>query len=150
MWPRTPDEEEAGVVLPRLREEAEARGDGEDSYGKRVFVPMSYQHRHYTAVFEAMRRIYGEDWYEAVDWRIWGVVWRAQIKRLFFDQDILIPEMVGAMKEAAEKRHWPSGTSYFIRLRDVCLKNRLEADGRQPVRRSEPEGIGAILKARGM
>src|SRR5262245_10984861 len=87
---------------------------------------MSYRAEHYNAVFEEMKSRFGQPWYDSIDWPMWGRIWRKQIKNLFFDQGILIREMVAGLDEAAEKRKWPTGTAFFVRLRDVCLKNRLE------------------------
>lgn len=73
-----------------------------------------------------MRKKFGDAWYMDVDWPVWGIVWRKQIKELFFDQDILISEMITGMDEACEKGKWPIGKIFFHRLQDVCLKNRRE------------------------
>src|SRR5690349_11021030 len=88
---------------------------------------MSYAPAHYNAVFDAMRKEFGESWFQGIDWPKWGVIWRSQIKRMFFDEDILIREMIAGLDEAAGKRRWPIGTGFFHRLQDVCLKNRREA-----------------------
>lgn len=88
---------------------------------------MSFDPKHYNMVFEEMKRLFGQQWYDSVDWPTWGVVWRSQIKHRFFEQDILIREMVAAMPEACEKGKWPQGKSFFERLENVCLKNRREA-----------------------
>jgi len=98
---------------------------------------MSYLAAHYNAVFEAMRREFGDAWYESVN-PMWWNVWRRQIKERFFDEGILIREMVAALPEASVKMRWPMGTAFFQRLEDVCLKNRREArtttrDGMKPI-----------------
>lgn len=104
---------------------------------------MSYSPEHYNAVFEAMRRVFGEEWYASVDWQRWGVIWRARIKRDFFDEGILIREMVAGLEEAAGKGRWPLGTSFFARLHDVCLKNRRE---QRPSRVDGMHGVGDIMQ----
>lgn len=108
---------------------------------------MSFAREHYNAVFEEMKRLFGDDWYNSVDWPTWGVVWRSQIKHRFFEQGILIREMYAAMPEACEKGKWPQGKSFFERLENVCLKNRRES---RPIVRVD-EGMkpaGDILKDR--
>jgi len=104
-----------------------------------------YQAKHYIQIFEAMRKAFGDDWYMDVEWPIWGVVWRKQIKEMFFDQNISIQEMIAGLDEAAGKRAWPNGTSFFRRLEDVCLKNRREARPVTEIDRG-PQLIGNLLK----
>lgn len=87
---------------------------------------MAYHPAHYNQIFEEMRKRFGDTWYQSIA-PVWWNIWRRQIKELFFDQDILIKEMIAGLDEAAEKRKWPAGTVFFQRLQMVCLKNRREA-----------------------
>lgn len=105
---------------------------------------MSYRAAHYNAVFEAMRRQFGEQWYGSVP-PMWWNVWRKQIREWFFDEDILIGEMIAGLDEAAGKRRWPAGTSFFRRLHDVVLKNRIERKRRGSVQVDGMKRLGDLF-----
>jgi hypothetical protein len=106
-----------------------------------------YEAKHYNAVFDAMRKTFCSTWYEGVDWKKWGTIWRKQIKDWFFDQNFLIAEMTAGLEEAAGKGQWPLGTSFFHRLHDVCLKNRAYT---QPQIKKDDglESLATIMKRR--
>jgi hypothetical protein len=104
-----------------------------------------FEPAHYNAVFEAMRRRFGEDWYQSVDPKQWNI-WRKQIKDWFFLEGILIAEMVAGLDEAAGKGRWPIGTSFFQRLHDVVLVTRRDQQRRSNVQINRgPESLTSLL-----
>lgn len=105
---------------------------------------MSYDPAHYNAVFEAMKQRFGTTWYGSVRPIQWNI-WRRRIKEDFFDQNILIREMIAGLDEAAGKDQWPRGTSFFRRLHDVVLKNRIEGRRRSPVQLDGMKRLGDLM-----
>lgn len=100
----------------------------------------TYNPEHYNDIFLAMRHEFGESWYSAIN-PFWWNIWRKRIKKMF-DEDITIREIKLALVEAAGKKRWPIGTSFFTRVYDVVLKNRIEAKRYTPVK--EDRGLQPI------
>jgi hypothetical protein len=87
-------------------------------------VKSPYKREHYDAVLQAVQ---GRFDIKSGDLSpsIW-IAWRVAIKRMF-DEGILIREIIQAIPEAGERRHWPGGTAFWHRVKDVVLKNRRES-----------------------
>jgi hypothetical protein len=82
---------------------------------------MSYKQEHYNEIFKHIQEKYSLS-NEDIPKHIW-IAWRVSIKRMF-DEGILISEIIGALPEAEMKGHWPHGTAFWHRVKDVVLKNR--------------------------
>lgn len=102
---------------------------------------MSYPAACYNQIFEEVKRRFGmtnasltnDEW----------IGWRVQVKKMF-DNNVSVAEILGALDEAAEKRHWPGGTAFWHRVYDVVLKNRREQLG--PVKQDRGmEAFGSVL-----
>lgn len=75
-------------------------------------------------IFESMKERFGVKWYLSVPSFQW-VIWRRHIKQQLFDNDIIAVEAIAVIGEV-DKRHWPHGTGFFARVRDLCLVQRKE------------------------
>lgn len=103
-----------------------------------------YKPEYYNSIFETMRRLWGEEWYNAVK-PVWWNIWRRHLKQMF-DDGLLIAEIKAALPEAADKRRWPGGTILMSRIRDVVLKNRREATRRTTTTIDRgPESVRSVL-----
>jgi len=104
---------------------------------------MSYKQEYYNQIFKVIQEKYHIENEDLPD-NIW-IAWRVAIKSMF-DEGILIKEILSALPEAEEKKHWPFDTSFWHRVNDIVLKNRREI--KPTFKENKTESIKDLLQKR--